>query len=85
MGDDMIFSEEEESREVVATSAEHRDPAATSAGDEQEVERHGDVPAPRKRATSVDTVGKQELKWMRSPCPSEVSPASSPPTMGAAG
>ena len=33
--DDMIFSEEEEeSREVVATSAERRDPVATPAGGE---------------------------------------------------
>ena len=32
--DDMVFSEEEESREVVVTSAEHRDPVATSAKDE---------------------------------------------------
>ena len=32
--DDMVFSEEEESWEVVVTSAEHRDPTATSAGDE---------------------------------------------------
>ena len=32
--DDMIFSEDEESREVVVTSAERRDPAAMSAGDE---------------------------------------------------
>ena len=32
--DDMVFSEEEESREVVVTSAEHHDPTATSASDE---------------------------------------------------
>ena len=32
--DDMIFSKEEESREVVMTSAERRDPAAMSTGDE---------------------------------------------------
>ena len=32
--DDMVFSEEEESWEVVVTSAEHRDPVAMSAGDE---------------------------------------------------
>ena len=30
--DDMVFSDEEESQEVVVTSAEHRDPVATSTG-----------------------------------------------------
>ena len=34
--DDMVFSKEEESQEVVVTSAEHRDPTVMSAGDEQE-------------------------------------------------
>ena len=32
--DDMVFSGEEESPEVILTSAEHRDPTAMSAGDE---------------------------------------------------
>ena len=32
--DDMVFSKEEESPEVILTSAEHRDPTAMSAGDE---------------------------------------------------
>ena len=32
--DDMVFSNEAESREVVVTSTEHRDPAAMSAGEE---------------------------------------------------
>ena len=32
--DDMVFSKEEESREVVVTLAEHRNPTAMSAGDE---------------------------------------------------
>ena len=32
--DDMVFSEEEESREVIVTSAERHDPTAMSAGDE---------------------------------------------------
>ena len=32
--DDMVFSDEEESREVIVTSVEHRDPAATSTSDE---------------------------------------------------
>ena len=44
VGDDMIFSEEEESREVIATSAERCDPMAAHAGGEQEAERRGDVP-----------------------------------------
>ena len=34
--DDMVFFEKEESREVVVTSAERRDPAAMSTGDVQE-------------------------------------------------
>ena len=50
--DDMVFSEEEESREVIVTSAERRDPTVMSAGDEQEVERRMVVPVPRKRAAS---------------------------------
>ena len=37
--DDMVFSEVEESPEVVLTSAERCDPTATSAGDEKEAER----------------------------------------------
>ena len=39
--DDMVFSKEEESREVVVTSAEHRDPTVTSAGDERGAKRRG--------------------------------------------
>ena len=61
VGDDVIFSEEE-GQEVVATSAERRDPAAASAGDEREVERRGNVPMPRKHATSSDAVGEREAK-----------------------
>ena len=34
VGDDVIFSKEEEGREVVATSVEHRDPTTVSAGNE---------------------------------------------------
>ena len=37
--DDMVFSDEEESREVVTTSAVHRDPTAMSTGEEQEATR----------------------------------------------
>ena len=54
----MIFSEEEESWEVVATSAERCDPEAAFAGGEQESERRGDVPTLRKHAVSADAVGK---------------------------
>ena len=56
--DDMVFSEEEESREVVVTLAEHRDPTAMSVGDEQEAARRAVVPASRKRAVSADVVGE---------------------------
>ena len=80
----MIFSEEEESREVVATSMERRDLVVASAGDEQEVERHGDVPTPRKHAVSVDAVSEWEAKRTRSPPPLVVSPVSSPPAVGTA-
>ena len=56
--DDMVFSEEEESQEVVVTSAEHCDPTAMSTSDEQEAERCMVVPALRKRVVSTDAVGK---------------------------
>ena len=56
--DDMVFSDEEESWEVIVTSAVHRDPAATSAGEEQEAARRAEVPASRKRATSTDAIGE---------------------------
>ena len=38
--DDMVFSDEEESREVVVTLAERRGPAAMSAGEEHKATRH---------------------------------------------
>ena len=82
--DDMIFSEEEESREIVVTSMKHRDPTAMSAGGEQEAERRGDVPMSRKHAVSADTAGEQEVKRARSPCPLVASLVSSPPAAGAA-
>ena len=82
--DDMIFSEEEESQEVVVTSAERRDPVATSVGDERKAKSHATVPMPRKRAASVDAIGEWEAKRTRSPRPSVVSPVSSPPTADAA-
>lgn len=55
--DDIIFYEEEESKEVIVTLIERCDPMATSTGDEKEVERHSDVPMPRKRAVSPNAVG----------------------------
>ena len=64
--DDMVFSDEEESWEDVATSVVHRNPAATSAEEEQEAAQRAEVPASRKRATSADTVGGRAAKWTRS-------------------
>jgi len=60
--DDMVFSNEEESQEVVVTSMEHRDPMATSVGDEQEAARRAVVPASWKRAVSADAVGERTTK-----------------------
>ena len=82
--DDMIFSEEEESREVAVTAVERRDPTAMSAGDEQEAERRAVVLAPRKCAASVDAVDEREAKWMRSPRPLVASSVPSPPAVDAA-
>ena len=65
------------------TSAERRDLAAMSAGDEQEAERHAVVPMPRKSAASADAVGEWEAKWTRSPCPSVASPVPSSPVVDA--
>ena len=58
VGDDMNFSKVEESWEVIATSAEHRNPTAASAGGEQEAERRGDVSTSRKHAASADAIGE---------------------------
>ena len=82
--DNMVFSEEEESREVVVTSAERRDPAAMSAGDEQEAERRAVVPVPRKRVASADAIVEREAKRTRSPCPLVASLVSSPAAADAA-
>ena len=79
VGDDMIFFSKEESWEIVVTLAQHRDPVAASAGDEQEVEWCMVVPAPRKSAASIDAIGEQEAKRTRSPCPLVASPVPSPP------
>ena len=78
--DDMVFSEEEESREVVVTLVEHRDPMAMSTGDEQEAKRCAVVPVPRKCAMSMDTIGEWEAKRTWSPCPLVALPVPSPPT-----
>ena len=68
--DGMVFSEEEESREVIVTSVEHRDPTVMSAGDEQEAACCAEVPVPRKRPVSADIIGEWEVKRTPSPCPS---------------
>ena len=61
--DDMVFSEEEESREVIVTSAERHDPTSAAAGDEQEAASRAEVPASRKCAVSADVVGERVAKW----------------------
>ena len=82
MGDDVISSEDEGGREVVATSVEHCEPVATSTSGGCDAERHGNVPAPRKCATSSDTVGEREAKQTWSPRPLDSSLAMSPPAVG---
>jgi len=82
--DDMVFSEEEESQEVVVTSVVRHDPTVMSAGDEQEAERRAVVPAPRKHAASTDAIGEQEVKRTRSPRPLVASSVMSSPTADAA-
>ena len=56
--DDMAFSDEEESREVVATSVVRHDPMVTSAGEEQEATWCMEVPASKKHVASADAVGE---------------------------
>ena len=75
--DDMVFSDEEESQEVIVTSMECRDPMATSTGDEQEAARRAEVPASRKCATSADVAGERAVKRTRSPRPLAAPPVSS--------
>jgi len=67
--DDMVFSDEEGSWEVVVTLAERRSPAAMSAGGEQEAARRAVVPASRKRVASADVIGEWAAKRTRSPRP----------------
>ena len=83
VGDDVISIEEEGGREVM-TSTVRREPTAASASGGREAERRGDVPTPRKRATSSDDVGEREVKRTWSPRPSEASSALSPPALGVA-
>ena len=54
LGSDASTSKDEGDRGVVVTSVEHREPAAASASGGQDAKRRGDVPALRKRATSLD-------------------------------
>ena len=82
--DNMVFSDTEGSQEVVKTSAERRDPAATSAGEEQEAARRAEVPAARKRAASADAVGERAVKWTQSLHLSAVSPIPLSPVADAA-
>ena len=72
--DDLVFSDEEESQEVVVTSAERHDPTATTVGEEQEATA---IPALRKCAASMDAIGGRAAKRTRSPRPLAVSPVPS--------
>ena len=69
--DDMVFSDEEESQEVVVTSVVRHDPTVTSASEEQEATRRAEVPALRKHAASVDAIGERAAKRTRSPRPQQ--------------
>ncbi|XP_066375092.1 protein gar2-like [Miscanthus floridulus] len=76
--DDMVFSEEEEIREVVVTSVERRDPTTMSASDEQEAARRAVASAVRKRTASANAIGERAAKRTRSPCPLVASSVPSP-------
>ena len=82
---DASSSEDEGGRDIIVTLVECHEPMATSAASGREVERRGDVPAPRKHVMSLDAVNEREAKWTRSPRSSEASPALSPPTPSVAG
>ena len=69
----MVFSDEEESQEVVVTSVVRRGPTAAAVGEEQGAMRRVEVPALRKHAASVNTIGERAVKRMRSPRPSTAS------------
>ena len=81
--DSMVFSNKEESREVIVTLVEHRDLAATSAGEEHEAARCAVVLAPRKRAASADAIGGRAVKRTLSPRPLAVSLVPSSPVADA--
>jgi len=72
--DDMVFSDEEESQEVVVTSVVRRGPTAAAVGEEQGAMRRVEVPALRQHAASVNTIGERAVKRTRSPPPSVVPP-----------
>ena len=85
MGGDASTSKDDGDWGIIATSVEHREPVTMSTGSEREVERHDDVPKPRKRAASSNAVGEWEVKWTRSPRSLEASSALSPPAPGTTG
>ena len=82
--DDMVFSKEEESQEVIVTSAESRNPTATSASDEREATRRAVASAPKKRVASADDVDKRTTKRTWSPRPFEAASVSLPPVANTA-
>ena len=72
MGGNASTSEDDGDRGIIATSVEHRAPAAASTSSGRDVERHGDVPRSRKRAVSLDVAVEREVKRARSLRPLEV-------------
>lgn len=58
MGDNMISSEDDGGQEAIVTLAVYHEPTTTSASGGRDIERHGDIPAPRKCTMSSDAVGK---------------------------
>jgi len=61
------------------TSVGRRNPAATSAGEEQEATRRAEVLASRKRVASADVISEWAVKWMLSPRPLVALPVPSSP------
>ncbi|XP_066388112.1 uncharacterized protein [Miscanthus floridulus] len=80
----MVFSDEEESGEVVATSAERRDTATSSAGDELVAGRRAADPSSRKRTASTDIIGERAPKRTQSPRRLAALPTPSPPVVDVA-
>ena len=83
--DDMVFSDEEESGGVIATSMDRCDTATSSAGDELVAARRVADPSSRKHIVGADIVGERASKQMRSPRPLTASLAPSPPIVDVAG